>query len=83
MLQNGLLSDISKRKASHGKPVKYPLAIVDLHDSKLVGYYSTQLDVQAAIDRYQREKTVPAELVVISYPGYVEYTQFFRNTGSA
>jgi hypothetical protein len=55
----------------------FPLTVVDTSNNTEVGEYHTKQDVLAAVDKYKRERKSRAKILVIHYPTYYNFTEYF------
>jgi hypothetical protein len=55
----------------------FPLTVYDTSNNTKVGEYHTKQDVLAAVDKYKQERKSRAKILVIHYPTYYNFTDYF------
>ena len=55
----------------------FPLTVFDTSNNTKVGEYHTKQDVLAAVDKYKQERKSRAKILVIHYPTYYNFTDYF------
>jgi hypothetical protein len=58
----------------------FPLTVYDTSNNTKVGEFHNKEDVLDAINRYKQERKSRAKILVIHYPTYYNFTDYF--TGS-
>jgi hypothetical protein len=58
----------------------FPLTVCDTSNNTKVGDFYNKADVLAAVDKYKQERKSRAKILVIHYPTYYNFTDYF--TGS-
>jgi hypothetical protein len=58
----------------------FPLTVVDTSNNTKVGEYQTKQDVLTAVDNYKQERKSRAKILVIHYPTYYNFTDYFTGT---
>jgi hypothetical protein len=55
----------------------FPLTVFDTSNSTKVGEYHTKQDVLAAVEKYKQERKSRAKILVIHYPTFYNFTDYF------
>jgi hypothetical protein len=55
----------------------FPLTVVDTSNNTKVGEYHTKEDVLYAVDRFKQERKSRAKILVIHYPSFYNFTDYF------
>jgi hypothetical protein len=55
----------------------FPLTVYDTSNNTKVGEYQTKQDVLAAVDKYKQERKSRAKILVIHYPTFYNFTEYF------
>lgn len=55
----------------------FPLTVVDTSNNTKVGEYHNKQDVLAAVDKYKQERKSRAKILVIHYPTFYNFTDYF------
>jgi hypothetical protein len=58
----------------------FPLTVYDTSNNTKVGEYHNKEDVLTAIDKYKQERKSRAKILVIQYPTYYNFTDYFTGT---
>ena len=57
--------------------ILFPLTVYDTSNNTKVGDFHTKQDVLAAVDKYKQERKSRAKILVIHYPTYYNFTDYF------
>lgn len=57
-----------------------PLSVYDTSNSTKIGEYHTKQEVLAAVDNYKQERKSRAQILVIHYPTFYNFTDYFIGT---
>jgi hypothetical protein len=55
----------------------FPLMVYDTSNNTNIGEYHNKQDVLVAVDKYKQEKKSRAKILVIHYPTYYNFTDYF------
>jgi capsule polysaccharide modification protein KpsS len=55
----------------------FPLTLYDTSNNTKVGEYHSKQDVLAAIDKFKQERKSRAKILVLHYPTYYNFTDYF------
>jgi capsule polysaccharide modification protein KpsS len=55
----------------------FPLTVYDTSNNTKVGEYHSKQDVLDAVDNYKQEKKSRAKILIIHYPTYYNFTDYF------
>jgi hypothetical protein len=55
----------------------FPLSVYDTSNNTKVGEYHTKQEVLAAVETYKQERKSRAKILVIHYPTYFNFTDYF------
>ncbi|CAN5121596.1 hypothetical protein BH18THE2_BH18THE2_14410 [soil metagenome] len=55
----------------------FPLTVYDTSNNTKIGEYHTKQDVLTAVDKYKQERKSRAKILVIHYPTYYNFTDYF------
>ena len=55
----------------------FPLTVVDTSNNTKVGEYHNKQDVLAAVDKYKQDGKSRAKILVIHYPSFYKFTDYF------
>jgi hypothetical protein len=58
----------------------FPLSVYDTSNNTKVGEYHTKQEVLAAVETYKQERKSRAKILVIHYPTYFNFTDYFTGT---
>jgi hypothetical protein len=58
----------------------FPLTVYDTSNNTKVGEYHTKQDVLDAVDNYKQERKSRSKILVIHYPTYYNFTDYFTGT---
>ena len=58
----------------------FPLTVVDTSNNTKIGEYHNKQDVLAAVDKYKQERKSRAKILVIHYPTFYNFTNYFTGT---
>jgi hypothetical protein len=58
----------------------FPLTVVDTSNNTKIGEYYNKEDVLAAVDKYKRERKSRAKILIIHYPTFYNFTDYFTGT---
>jgi len=58
----------------------FPLTVYDASNNTKVGEYHSKQDVLAAVEKYKQERKSRAKILVIHYPIYYNFTDYFTGT---
>ena len=58
----------------------FPLTVVDTSNNTKVGEYHNKQDVPAAVDKYKQQRKSRAKILVIHYPTFYNFTNYFTGT---
>jgi len=64
-------------KMSNKAELLFPLTVFDTSNNTKVGEYQTKQDVLTAVDKYKQERNSRAKILVIHYPTYYNFTDYF------
>jgi hypothetical protein len=64
-------------KMSDGAELLFPLTVVDTSNNTKVGEFHNKEDVLAAIDKYKQERKSRAKILIIHYPTFYNFTDYF------
>jgi hypothetical protein len=67
-------------KMKDGAELLFPLTVYDTSNNTKVGEFYNKQDVLDAVDKYKQERKSRAKILVIHYPTYYNFTDYF--TGS-
>jgi hypothetical protein len=81
MIQNNRYDKIRSRKVP-GKmkdraELLFPLTVYDVSNNTKVGEFCNKQDVLDAVDKYKQERKSRAKILVIHYPTYYNFTDYF------
>ena len=57
--------------------ILYPLTVYDTSNNTKIGEYHNKQDVLDAIDKYKQERKSRSKILVIHYPTYYNFTDYF------
>jgi hypothetical protein len=55
----------------------FPLTVYDASNNTKIGEYQTKQEVLVAVDKYKQERKSRAKILVIHYPTYYNFTDYF------
>ena len=55
----------------------FPLTVVDTSNNTKIGEYHTKQEVLVAVNKYKQERKSRARILVIHYPTYYNFTDYF------
>jgi hypothetical protein len=55
----------------------FPLTVYDTSNNTKVGEYHTKQDVLSAVEKYKQERKSRAKILVIHYPTFYNFTDYF------
>jgi hypothetical protein len=55
----------------------FPLIVFDTKSNVIVGQYKTKRKVLSAVARYQKEGRSQSQILIIHYPTFYDYTNYF------
>jgi hypothetical protein len=55
----------------------FPLTVYDTSNNTKIGEYNTKEEVLAAVDKYKQERISRAKILVIHYPTFYNFTDYF------
>jgi hypothetical protein len=55
----------------------FPLTVVDTSNNTKIGEYHNKEDVLAAVDKLKQERKSRAKILVIHYPSFYNFTDYF------
>jgi hypothetical protein len=55
----------------------FPLTVVDTSNNTKIGEYHTKQDVLTAVNSYTHERKSRSKILVIHYPTYYNFTDYF------
>jgi hypothetical protein len=58
----------------------FPLTVVDTSNNTKIGEYHTKQGVLAAVEKCKQERKSRAKILVIHYPTYYNFTDYFTGT---
>jgi hypothetical protein len=58
----------------------FPLTVYDTSNNTKIGEYNTKQDVLDAVDNYKQERKSRSKILVIQYPTYYNFTDYFTGT---
>ena len=58
----------------------FPLTVVDTSNNTKVGEYHNKQDVLAAVEKYKQERKSRSKILVIYYPTFYNFTDYFTGT---
>jgi hypothetical protein len=58
----------------------FPLTVYDTSNNTKVGEYHMKEEVLAAVDKYKQERKSRARILVIHYPTFYNFTDYFTGT---
>jgi hypothetical protein len=58
----------------------FPLTVYDTSNNTKVGEYHTKQEVLVAVDKYRQERRSRARILVIHYPSFYNFTDYFTGT---
>jgi hypothetical protein len=64
-------------KMSDKAELLFPLTVVDTSNNTKIGEYQNKEDVLAAADKYKQERKSRAKILVIHYPTFYNFTDYF------
>jgi hypothetical protein len=64
-------------KMSDKAELLFPLTVVDTSNNTKIGEYHNKQDVLTAVDKYKQERKSSAKILVIHYPSYYNFTDYF------
>jgi hypothetical protein len=64
-------------KMSDKTELLFPLTVVDTSNNTKIGEYHNKQDVLTAVDKYKQERKSSAKILVIHYPSYYNFTDYF------
>jgi hypothetical protein len=81
MMQDNLFEHIRARKLprkmNDTAELLFPLVIFDTTSNTVVGKYNTKQEVLLAVEKYREEGKSRAKILVLYYPRYYDYTDYF------
>lgn len=84
MIENNLFEHIRARKLPRkmddNAKILFPLIVFDTISSVIVGQYETKQEVLSAVAKYQNDGKSRSRILVINYPSYYDYTDYFIST---
>jgi hypothetical protein len=84
MIDYGRYDNIRARKLPEKMKDKaellFPLTVYDTSNNTKVGEYHTKQDVLAAVDKYKQERKSRAKILVIHYPTFYNFTDYFAGS---
>jgi hypothetical protein len=54
-----------------------PLMVIDTSNNTKVGEYHTKQEILAAVEKYKQQRKSRAKILVMHYPSYYNYTDYF------
>jgi hypothetical protein len=67
-------------KMSDSAELFFPLTVYDTSNNTKIGEYNTKQDVLSAVVFYKQERKSRAKILVIHYPSFYNFTQYFTGT---
>jgi hypothetical protein len=64
-------------KMKDGAELLFPLTVYDTSNNTKIGEFHNKQDVLDAVDRYKQERKSRAKILVIHYPTYYNFTDYF------
>jgi hypothetical protein len=64
-------------KMSDKAELLFPLTVVDTSNNTKIGEYHNKQEVLTAVDKYKQERKSSAKILVIHYPSYYNFTDYF------
>jgi hypothetical protein len=58
----------------------FPLTVYDFSNNTKIGDYHNKQDVLTAVHNYKQERKSRAKILVIHYPTYYNFTDYFTGT---
>jgi hypothetical protein len=58
----------------------FPLTVVGTSNNTKIGEFQTKQDVFAAVDKYKQERKSKSKILVIHYPTFYYFTDYFTGT---
>jgi hypothetical protein len=58
----------------------FPLTVYDTSNNTKVGEYQSKQDVLDAVEKYEQERKSRAKILVIHYPTFYNFTDYFTGT---
>lgn len=58
----------------------FPLTVYDTSNNTQVGEYHNKEDILAAVDKYKQQRKSRARILVIHYPTFYNFTDYFTGT---
>ena len=81
MIECGMYNQIRTRnvprRMDDRAEVCYPLSVYDLFNNTRIGEYHTKQEVLYAVARHKEERKSRAKILVMHYPSFYNYTDYF------
>lgn len=84
MIQEKIYSEIKgkkiPRKMDDNAKLLFPLIVYNTTKNEMVGRYNSKEDVLSAVAKYQNQDELQSRILIIHYPTFYDYTDYFIST---